>query len=373
MAGVAVGLGVLAKYTMIIWLPSLVLFLLISADHRRLLWSSGLWLMIGMVVALGCLPILIWNVHHNWVSFRHVSGLAGLSQDTGSRWHLEGPLVYLATQFGLLLGYWFVAWACALGACAPWRESNPSRRYLWCMSAPMFALFLCFSVRTGGGEPNWPVTAYLSGILLAIGWLLPDGETEPTSQFKSLGRRNLPWISLVGLALIVFVHRSDLCQAPLAWVGRKIQPHNLFPLRVADPTCRLRGWRDLAAEVDRLRDEIRRSGREPVLAAASWALPGELGVYCAGHPDVYCFGPYLGGRRSQYDFWRPNPEADPEQFRGRDFIVVGGMSAAVREAFEEVGPAIEVVHRSGQEPIGSWAIYVCRGFRGFSTPTLEKY
>ena len=32
-------------------------------------------------------------------------------------------------------------------------------------------VFLLFSVKTGGGEPNWPVTAYLSGLVLAAAWL----------------------------------------------------------------------------------------------------------------------------------------------------------------------------------------------------------
>ena len=43
--------------------------------------------------------------------------------------------------------------------------------YLWWLSAPTFLIFLAFSIKTDGGEVNWPVTAYLSGLVLAIGWL----------------------------------------------------------------------------------------------------------------------------------------------------------------------------------------------------------
>ena len=53
----------------------------------------------------------------------------------------------------------------------PLAEADPGVRYLWWLSAPMFLVFLGFSFKTDGGEPNWPVTAYLSGMVLAASWL----------------------------------------------------------------------------------------------------------------------------------------------------------------------------------------------------------
>ena len=52
----------------------------------------------------------------------------------------------------------------------PWREANHAIRYLWWTSAPMFGVFLLFSLKTTI-EPNWPVPAYLSGLVLAAAWL----------------------------------------------------------------------------------------------------------------------------------------------------------------------------------------------------------
>src|SRR5438874_2251528 len=78
--GLLVGLGILFKYTMVVWLPSAALFLLFSPEHRRLLWSRGWWLLTALA-GLGALPILLWNLDHEWVSLRHVRGLAGLHQD----------------------------------------------------------------------------------------------------------------------------------------------------------------------------------------------------------------------------------------------------------------------------------------------------
>src|SRR5438067_859797 len=97
--GCVVGLGILAKYTMILWIASAVLFLLATPTFRRLLFRPGFWIMTG-VAAVTCLPILIWNVRHDWVSLRHVGGQAGFEGQHGILW--LGPFEYVGLQFLLL-------------------------------------------------------------------------------------------------------------------------------------------------------------------------------------------------------------------------------------------------------------------------------
>jgi hypothetical protein len=139
-----------------------------------------------------------------------------------------------------------------------------------------------------------------------------------------------------------------------------------MPLRRFDPTCRLRGWRALAAEVDRVRRRLEEQGTEPILAASSWWLPGELGFYCEGHPQVFSMGLALGDRRSQYDLWRPNPVLDAAVYEGKTFIFVGEANPRLYEAFADVAPPQAVVYRENGQPIASWTITVCWGFRGFA-------
>src|SRR5439155_25167182 len=57
-AGVLVGAGILFKYTMVLWLPSLALFLLFSPGHRHLLWSRGWWILTALA-ALAAAPIIM--------------------------------------------------------------------------------------------------------------------------------------------------------------------------------------------------------------------------------------------------------------------------------------------------------------------------
>ena len=106
-------------------------------------------------------------------------------------------------------------------------------------------------------------------------------------------------------------------------------------------------------------------GVEPVLAGCGWSLPGELGVYCAGHPQAYSVGPALGDRHSQYDLW-PNPFDQPDAFRGRTFLIVGGITRDVARAFERVEGTELFWYREGGQPVAMWPITVCRGLKGLT-------
>jgi hypothetical protein len=359
LAGLLVGCGILAKYTMVLWLPSLALFLLISREHRAQILRPGPWLAC-LVAAACCVPILIWNMQHDWVTFRHVGGQAGFVKDRGILW--TGPFEYMGMQAAVLLGFWFVAWVASLVIYRPWRCRNAGMRYLWCMSVPMFVIFLGFSLRTHC-EPNWPVTAYLSGLVLTAFWLSTLA-TGPNPTARAVVRSGVLSACALGLGAIYLMHNSEIVHPLLArFVGEPTAEHPL-PLRKIDPSCRLRGWRTLAAAVDALRDELRAEGREPVLAAASWTLPGEIGFYCQGHPQVYCLGIVQGDRHSEYDLWHPNPVDEWTEYREQTFIFVGEMTAPMKTAFDVVEPARLVVDYVDGRPVASWTLNVCRSYRG---------
>jgi len=359
-AGVVVLLGVLAKYNMVLFVPSVGLFLLTDRERRVQLVRPGFWVM-TFLGALGGVPILCWNVANGWVTFQHVEHLAGMSE--GSRIHWLGPLSYLGGQFALLLGFWFAVWAAAMVAHRPWREADAGKRYLWWTSLPMFAVFLGFSLKTGGGELNWPVTAYLSGLVLAVGWLA-EQLNSPSHAWRRIQWVGLGTAAVLGVALTLTVHMTEWVRPVLLAISGPPSPRHPMPLRRFDPSCRLRGWRTLAAEVDRLRAELRGEGVEAVVAATSWALPGEVGFYCAGHPDVYDVGLVQGDRHSQYDLWRPNPVGDPQQFRGKTFIIVNA-APAVLAGFAKTDAIREVIYFEDGHPIARWVLHVCRDFRGF--------
>ena len=360
LAGLVVGIGILAKYTMVLFVPSIGLFLLATPEYRRLLFRPGFWVLAG-VGALCCFPIVWWNSQHDWVSLWHVKGIGG-GNETKVLW--TGPLHYLAAQCALLLVYWFVAWVAAMIWANPLRETDAGKRYLWWLSAPMFLWFLAFSFKTGGGEMNWPVTTYLSGLLLAVAWL--EYRLEVSSPWgRWVTASLLCFICVVGLALNVIMHRSELVRPALIWYTGPPTAINPFPFRRFDPTCRLRGFRTtLAAEIDQLRQEYRDRGIELVLAGTNWSIPGELGFYCEGHPQAYSIGLALNDRHSQYDFWE-GPVTDPERFKGRSFLIVGGIDAPINGAFKEIEPLRWVRHDEEGVGISIWGVTIAHDFDRF--------
>lgn len=71
--GIAIGFGVLTKYTMLFFACSLITGLAIS-KQRRLLWNKHVLGAIGVAVLI-VLPNLVWQATHHWPVFGHMATL----------------------------------------------------------------------------------------------------------------------------------------------------------------------------------------------------------------------------------------------------------------------------------------------------------
>jgi 4-amino-4-deoxy-L-arabinose transferase-like glycosyltransferase len=369
--GIVVGLGILAKYNMLLWFGSLGLFLLTSPEHRQLLLRPGPWICVGLA-AVCTLPILYWNSIHGWVGLFHVGSLAGMGAQTEPRLRWTGPLIFLGTQFAVLLGLWFVAWVRAMWANRPWHETDGQRRYLWWMSFGTFATFLAFSITTNGGEANWPLPAYLAGMVLTAGWLVEE-DRRATGWYRTLFRGSVIAACCIGLALTVILYQPQRLTKVLASTVPEPLDANAMQVRRYDPTCRLRGWHVLAELVDREVDRLRSEGKAVIVVGGNWWLPGELAFYSKRKPEIYSVGLALGCRHSQHEFWRPNPVADPERFLGCTFVFVGDPKPLYETgAFASVENR-KIYYYEGGVPIACWEISICTGFKGFPVKYVEIY
>ena len=159
------------------------------------------------------------------------------------------------------------------------------------------------------------------------------------------------------------MHRSEWLHPGADLVDRPGHPGHPYPLRRLDPTCRLRGWR-LPGRRDRSLRESTAPGARAGAGRRCWNLPGEMGVYCAGHPQVYSVGLALGDRHSQYDYWH-GPLNNPEDFKGRSFLIVGRVDDRLKPAFAEIEPLRWVRHDEDGIGISLWGVTIAHGFRGF--------
>jgi hypothetical protein len=361
-AGICVFAGILAKHTMVLWIASFALFLVMTPTLREHLRKPGFYLMNG-IGALAALPMLWWNSNHGWVTLRHAQSHAGLDSDALIHW--LGPIHFLGTQFGILLGFWFVAWVRAMWRHRPTRETRPDLRFLWWMSAPTFVFFGLFAVKNGGGEANWPLASYLSGMILVAGWMADEvrGARPWRCQLWKAGTASF---AALGLLLTLVMHEPIPFQPALLRLAGPESTQHPLPIRRIDPTSRLRGWRFLAAEVDRIRAELRLRGIEPVLGSERWTQAAELRFYCADHPMVWPLALGLGDRESQYDLWRPNPNADPAFFHRQTFLLIAIDPCRLRPAFESLEPVRTLRYEENGCPIAQWTIVVGQGFHGWN-------
>jgi 4-amino-4-deoxy-L-arabinose transferase-like glycosyltransferase len=359
-AAVFTAFGILAKYTMALFPAVVAGYLLFHrrSEYRR----AGVWVLLAGALA-GWIPIVVWNATHEWVSFRHVLGQVGAGDAGATKSWWLGPVTFVAGQFGMMFGLWLVAFLAAAYRFRPTREADPGIRLLWWSAVPVWCFFAAASL-VKPGQANWPAPAYIAGFVLAVAWL--------REQFAA-HRRLVVWCVgvnvVLGLAVVVAMHYPATVRPLFVWLAGPPTESNPVPVRRFDLTARLVGWKTLAAEVDQLRARlVAETGREPVLAGTYWTIPGHLRFSCAGHPETYAIGiPNRSDRHSQYDFWRPNPVADAQEFRGRPFVIVGDVHPGMFVAFDRVEPRIRVIHSEDGVPLEVWTVWVCHGFRGFDS------
>lgn len=99
--GVAGGLALLSKFTIVMLAPGLLVFLLITPKHRR--WLVTPWPYAALVIAMVILsPVVVWNAQHGWVAFRYQSVRLGAGQ-TGSIGESLRFLMYELLFVGVVL------------------------------------------------------------------------------------------------------------------------------------------------------------------------------------------------------------------------------------------------------------------------------
>ena len=349
LAGIFVALGLLAKLTMLAFPLGIGLFLIHQRRHRT--WNA---LPFAAIAGLGLIPQIVWNLRQDGQGWLHTLGHTGIREPWPGA---IGPLGFLAGQFGILLGVWFIAWLRAVWTFRP--RSHPHTALLWWLSVPLFAICTLASSNTLG-QPNWPAAAYITGFVLTMLWVRENWHRASIPRAISVA-------VVLGIGVSLFLRWPGAMRPALARMTGAPTEDRPAPVRQLDPTARLLGWSDLAGEVDSVREAVSAEiGEEPLIAGMTWTVPGELAFYCRGHPTVYSFGLALADRFSQYDLWRPNPVLDAQAFHGRTFVYIG--EALPEGAFDRMDPVRIVTPTRDGVPVASWKVWVCRGFRGFATP-----
>ncbi len=370
--GLLVAVGILAKYTMVLMYPVGVLALATDPVSRRLFRRPGPYVA-GLLGLTGFVPIVLWNMRHDWVSLRHVAGQAGVSG--GFSLDPIGPLAYLGGQLGVA-GLWAVGmiW----GAVDLWlrpragdreRQDLCAARWLCLATLVPWAAFLPFSLITKI-QPNWPAVALVGGTVLLPLWL-HRRLNLPTPAGRAGARVFIAVGAILGAGSVLIMHRTDVLMPLMARLARNAPPWELTPVAKYDPAARLRGWSQLGRAVGEVLAEEQADGRDPFIVADHYQLAGQIAFYCPGRPTVYNIQSALGDRMNQYDIWE-NPIRDAGRFLGRPCIYVGAYRRELTG--DGGGPAAmpglrlrrTVEHMVRGQRVRVWSIFTCPSYAGLS-------
>jgi len=341
LVGVLTGLGCDSKYPAILIPLGIFLYLILAREWEQIF---NRWAVSGALVAFVCfLPVIFWNSQHHWVSIMFQG--TGRFQEAVS---LKSRIGSWLIQMGALSPFGFLALLASVWHAFKERHRAPVR-YLLCWTVPFLSLMILVSLRRGI-HLNWPLPAYIGGILLM--------SVAGVSLLKRAPQKAFTWSALV-------LGGSFLTWSPL-WFGC------FYPVTQLNRGDDYHGWRALASRITVWKNEMPRPERTFLVGHGYQAA--SMIAYYNHLPHLTLSNNILGEDALGYDYFE-----EPTEFLGWDAILVVYQTPKtdseyrsrvnldenrLRSVFAKIdGPEMLDVERGGS-PLRRYLIYRCFEYRG---------
>ncbi len=286
--GVAVGCGLLSKYTALFFGAQILLWLLLMKDQRR--WLASPWPYLGGIVAFAIFaPVILWNADHEWVSLIKQIGRA----------RVEGiTLKYLGemipTQFAFATPSVFILGVFGLYALAKGRATNAAGAALVSISVWMIFLYFVWHSLHARVEANWLGPIY-PAFAVAAAYAAWGTTWNPREQRTMNWSRKLALPVGVALFVVLIVQTNT----------------GLFTGFRRDATVRSVGvgWPEMAQEIEALR--VKHNAN--CVIAADYGTTSWLMFYL---PKGTCVAQYQQRYR-----WTFMDEPDANLLKGRAILI----------------------------------------------------
>ena len=341
--GVAAGIGLLNKYSMLFMVFGLLVGLALTPGRRLLLsWR----LLLGVAIAVAeVFPNLVWQVEHGWATLQMLHNVAVSNKNA-----VVGPLGVVAQQALLMHPLALPIWLAGLWWLLISRDGRRFRALGWAYLV-MLVAFILLKGKSYYLAPAYPMLIAAGAVAAeaglakrpGLGWLRP----------ASVGALSLGGIVTAPLALPVLSPPTYVRYSrALHLEPPKTENHQMGPLPqyYAD----MFGWDEMVATVASVYRRL--PAAEQSQCAIFAQNYGEAGA-------IDFFGPRYGlpkaisGHQS-YFLW------GPRAYTGDVMIVIGDSAESLARWFHHVKLAAVVRSRYAMPYESNLPVFVCRGLRG---------
>jgi 4-amino-4-deoxy-L-arabinose transferase and related glycosyltransferases of PMT family len=328
--GAGIGLGMMTKYTMAIWVIGLIVAVIVT-PARKYLRSKWLYLGAGLAFLL-CLPNLVWQIQHGFISLDFLASIHQRDIEWGRTDSFIPDQFYLSTN-PLSLPLWVAGLVLCL--------FSPSMKRFRVLGWMFVVTFLLFLISKGRGYYMGP--AYV--MLFAAGAVWFEKWLEPRSvRIRQLGFGLLWGVLVIGSLIGISLMK------PIAPINSPVWN---ITSGVHDVFIEMVGWQDLTAQVANVYQAIPKEERpRTVIYAGNYGEAGAIDLYGKqyGLPRV------VSGSNSLW--YRGYGDTDP-----KTVITVGVNYSEAGMMFRSckvVGKAANHYGVKNEESTRHTAILVCR-------------
>lgn len=339
LAGIAAGFGMLSKYNMLLFLPSILIYLGFSANGRKYLFTAKFWVA-ACVAFVIFLPNILWNFNNGMVSFAHTGDNA---RGGGMALYPINMLEFLGAQFGVFGPILFGSLLLILCRIKSNMVYSEERLLIW-QILPLLLLISAISL-LARAHANWAAPIYISATILVVSWLLDKHK-------KKLLQVSIGLHLFVAILFIGFLHIEKIPGIKLSAVTT-----NLKEGVIKDPMLRLRGWDELGKSVSTLLAAY----PDSIILTDARKIHAELLYYVTPHPVKAIKWNDSTKIGDHYDL-----TSDISKYIGKDFLFV-----TMDESADDMDEYFENIERVGNVEINphgdkavNYYVYYLKSFKG---------
>ena len=168
--GAAIGMGLLAKYAMLFFIPALIAALILDPATRKAI-ANRQGAAAGLLTLIIFAPNIFWNAAHDFATVTHTADNANLGHSFP--FHPAELLSFLGDQFGVFGPITFALYILALIAALRGKLGAPAKWIAFFGLSPL--LIISLEALLSRANANWAVTSYIAGCILTAHFGLTYG------------------------------------------------------------------------------------------------------------------------------------------------------------------------------------------------------